>query len=216
MMVDTTVGRVLIARDPARRACPSSYVNKTLDKKALSALIDACYRTHRNKETVLLADRLRTLGFEHATRAGISICMDHMVIPDAKNVLLGEAQDEVERVIEQYQEGLITDGERYNKIVDIWAGVADKVTAEMMMVIGKETITDPGDRQGVDRAELQPDLHHGRLRRARLAPSRFVSWPRMRGLMAKPSGEIIENPITANFREGLTRAPVLHLDARRA
>ena len=90
-----------------------------------------------------LADRLRTLGFDYATRAGVSICMDHMVIPQAKGVLLGEAQAEVQRVIDQYQEGLITDGERYNKIVDIWAGVADLVTQEMMSVIGKETITDP-------------------------------------------------------------------------
>ena len=163
------------------RSCPtgSSFdlVNKTLDKKALSALIDACYRKHRNKATVLLADRLRSLGYEFATRAGVSICMDHMVIPDAKQVLLNEAQEEVQRVVDQYQEGLITDGERYNKIVDIWAGVADKVTQEMMQVIGKEKVIDAGDRQGVHRAELQPDLHHGRLGSPRLAPSRFVSSP---------------------------------------
>src|SRR4029077_18692751 len=88
------------------------------------------YRKHRNKATVLLADRLRSLGFEYATRAGVSICMDHMAIPDAKRELLTEAQTEVQRVVDQYQEGLITDGERYNKIVDIWAGVADKVTQE--------------------------------------------------------------------------------------
>ncbi|MBC7052152.1 hypothetical protein G6O46_24390, partial [Salmonella enterica subsp. enterica serovar Enteritidis] len=112
-------------------------------KKALSHLIDACYRMHRNKATVLRADRLRSLGYEHATRAGVSICMDHMVIPDAKHVLLNEAQGEVQQVVDQYQEGLITDGERYNKIVDIWAGVADKVTAEMMIVIGKEKVHDP-------------------------------------------------------------------------
>ena len=98
-----------------------------LDKKALSPLIDVCYRTHRNKETVLLADRLRSLGFEHATKAGVSICMDDMVIPDAKKELLDEAQTEVETVVEQYQEGLITDGERYNKVVDIWAGAVRNV-----------------------------------------------------------------------------------------
>ena len=104
-------------------------VNKMLDKKALSALIDACYRTHRNKETVLLADHLRTLGFEYATRAGISICMDDMVIPDAKErAPRARRRTRCERVIEQYQEGLITDGERYNKVVDIWADVADSVT----------------------------------------------------------------------------------------
>ena len=91
---NTTVGRVLIS-EILPEGLPFDYVNKTLDKKALSALIDACYRKHRNKATVLLADRLRSLGFEYATKAGVSICMDHMVIPDAKKVLLDEAQDEV-------------------------------------------------------------------------------------------------------------------------
>jgi DNA-directed RNA polymerase subunit beta' len=103
-IVDSTVGRVLISEVlPPKVGFDNA--NKVLDKKALTNLIDVCYRVHRNKETVLLADRLRTLGFEHATRAGISICMDHMVIPDAKKVMLGEAQEEVEKVIEQYQEG---------------------------------------------------------------------------------------------------------------
>src|SRR4029077_1855564 len=110
-IVNTTVGRCLIA-EILPKGLSFDLVNKTLDKKALSSLIDACYRKHRNKATVLLADRLRSLGFEYATRSGSSICMDHMVIPDAKGVLLKEAQDEVQRVIDQYQEGLITDGER--------------------------------------------------------------------------------------------------------
>ena len=122
--VNTTVGRCLIS-EILPEGLSFDLVNKTLDKKALSNLIDACYRKHQNKATVLLADRLRSLGFDYATRAGVSICMDHMVIPDAKKVLLNEAQEEVQRVVDQYQEGLITDGERYNKIVDIWAGVAD-------------------------------------------------------------------------------------------
>src|SRR5216684_1621102 len=142
LMMNTTVGRVLVS-EILPDEISFDYVNKTLDKKALSSLIDICYRKHRNKATVLLADRLRTLGFEYATKAGISICMQHMVIPEKKKELLKEAQTEVERVVDQYQEGLITDGERYNKIVDIWAGVADKVTSEMMQVIGKEKIVDP-------------------------------------------------------------------------
>src|SRR6185369_68678 len=141
-VVNTTVGRCLIS-EVLPDGLPFELVNKTLDKKALSSLIDICYRKHRNKATVLLADRLRSLGFEYATKAGISICMQHMVIPDKKKELLKEAQTEVERVIDQYQEGLITDGERYNKIVDIWAGVADKVTSEMMTEIGKERVVDP-------------------------------------------------------------------------
>jgi DNA-directed RNA polymerase subunit beta' len=201
-IVDTTVGRVLIS-EVLPKGVAFEYANKTLDKKALSALIDVCYRVHRNKETVLLADRLRTLGFDHATRAGVSICMDHMVIPDAKKVLLGEAQTEVERVIEQYQEGLITDGERYNKIVDIWAGVADLVTAEMMKGIGKETFVDPE----TGKSSIEPSFNPIYIMAdsgARGSTQQIRQLAAMRGLMAKPSGEIIETPITANFREGLS------------
>ena len=198
----TTVGRCLIA-EALPDGIPFDLVNKTLDKKALSALIDACYRKHRNKATVLLADKLRSLGFDYATKAGVSFCMDHMVIPDAKKTLLAEAQEEVQRVVDQYQEGLITDGERYNKIVDIWAGVADKVTQEMMLVIGKEKVVD--HETGVEL--LEPSFNPVYIMAdsgARGSTQQIRQLAAMRGLMAKPSGEIIENPITANFREGLT------------
>jgi DNA-directed RNA polymerase subunit beta' len=201
-LVDTTVGRVLIA-EVLPKGVAFEYANKTLDKKALSALIDICYRRHRNKETVLLADRLRTLGFDHAMRAGISICMDHMLIPPAKKVLLGEAQQEVEKVVEQYQEGLITDGERYNKIVDIWAGVADAVTTEMMAGIGKETVVDPE----TGKESIEPSFNPIYIMAdsgARGSTQQIRQLAAMRGLMARPSGEIIETPITANFREGLS------------
>jgi len=201
-ILTTTVGRCLIA-EVLPEGIPFDLVNKTLDKKALSALIDACYRLHRNKATVLLADRLRTLGFDYATRAGVSICMDHMVIPQAKKVLLGEAQAEVQRVIDQYQEGLITDGERYNKIVDIWAGVADKVTQEMMAEIGKEKITDHETGKELIEPSFNP-IYIMADSGARGSTQQIRQLAAMRGLMAKPSGEIIENPITANFREGLT------------
>jgi DNA-directed RNA polymerase subunit beta' len=200
-LVDTTVGRVLIS-EVLPPGVPFEYANKTLSKKALSALIDVCYRTHRNKETVLLADRLRTLGFDHAMRAGISICMDHMVIPPKKKVLLAEAHKEVEHVIEQYQEGLITDGERYNKIVDIWAGVADKVTSEMMDGIGNEHVVDPE----TGKESIEPSFNPIYIMAdsgARGSTQQIRQLAAMRGLMAKPSGEIIEQPITANFREGL-------------
>ncbi len=201
-MLETTVGRVLIS-EVLPPSIPFDYVNKTLDKKALSALIDACYRKHRNKETVLLADRLRTLGFEYATKGGVSICMDHMVIPAKKKELLDEAQVEVEKVVDQYQEGLITDGERYNKVVDIWAGVADKVTTEMMLGIGKEKVVDPetGDES------MEPSFNPIFIMAdsgARGSTQQIRQLAAMRGLMAKPSGEIIETPITANFREGLS------------
>jgi len=201
-LVDTTVGRVLIS-EVLPKGVAFEHANKTLNKKALTNLIDVCYRTHQNKETVLLADRLRTLGFDHAMRAGISICMDHMVIPDAKKVLLGKAQAQVEEVMEQYQEGLITDGERYNKIVDIWAGVADDVTAEMMKVIGFETMTDPETGNQSIEPSFNP-IYIMADSGARGSTQQIRQLAAMRGLMAKPSGEIIENPITANFREGLS------------
>ncbi|MGH7439458.1 MAG: DNA-directed RNA polymerase subunit beta', partial [Polyangiaceae bacterium] len=200
--VNTTVGRCLIA-EILPEGLGFDLVNKTLDKKALSSLIDACYRLHRNKATVLLADRLRSLGFDYATRAGVSICMDHMVIPQAKGVLLGEAQAEVQRVIDQYQEGLITDGERYNKIVDIWAGVADKVTQEMMAEIGKEKIIDHETGKELIEPSFNP-IYIMADSGARGSTQQIRQLAAMRGLMAKPSGEIIETPITANFREGLT------------
>ncbi len=201
-MVETTVGRALISEVLPPKVS-FDHVNKTLNKKALTNLIDVCYRVHRNKETVLLADRLRTLGFDHAMRAGISVAMDHMVIPDAKQRLLKEAQDEVERVIEQYQEGLITDGERYNKIVDIWAGVADSVTTEMMQVIGSETVIDPETGVSAVEPSFNP-IYIMADSGARGSTQQIRQLAAMRGLMAKPSGEIIEQPITANFREGLT------------
>src|SRR6202034_3769420 len=141
--------------------------------------------------------------YDFATRAGVSICMDHMVIPDAKQTLLNEAQEEVQRVVDQYQEGLITDGERYNKIVDIWAGVADKVTQEMMLVIGKERVVDVETGKEYIEPSFNP-IYIMADSGARGSTQQIRQLAAMRGLMAKPSGEIIETPITANFREGLT------------
>ncbi|MSP25849.1 MAG: DNA-directed RNA polymerase subunit beta' [Myxococcales bacterium] len=201
-MVETTVGRVLVS-EILPPGTSFDHVNKTLDKKALSKLIDIVYRQHRNKHTVLLADRLRSMGFDAAMRAGISICIDHMAIPDKKRELLGLAQEEVERVVEQYQEGLITDGERYNKVIDIWAGVADAVTAEMINVIGRETVVDC-DTGAV---HIDPSFNPIFIMAdsgARGSTQQIRQLAAMRGLMAKPSGEIIETPITANFREGLS------------
>jgi DNA-directed RNA polymerase subunit beta' len=198
----TTTGRVLVSEILPPKV-PFQLVNKTLDKKALSALIDATYRLHRNKETVLLADRMRNLGFEFATRSGMSICMDHMVIPQKKKDLLDDAYSQVEKVVDQYQEGLITDGERYNKIVDIWAGVADRVTEEMMKEIGNEFTVDPETQQPVQHASFNP-IYVMANSGARGSQQQIRQLAAMRGLMAKPSGEIIETPITANFREGLS------------
>jgi DNA-directed RNA polymerase subunit beta' len=201
-MVNTTVGRVLIS-EILPPQIPFDYANKVLNKKALSSLIDVCYRKHKNKETVLLADRLRTLGFTYATRAGVSICMDDMVIPDKKKELIDNAQRELERVVDQYQEGLITDGERYNKVVDIWAGVADRVTEEMMNGIGKEVMTDPETGEQSEESSFNP-IYIMADSGARGSTQQMRQLAAMRGLMARPSGEIIETPITANFREGLS------------
>jgi DNA-directed RNA polymerase subunit beta' len=201
-LINTTVGRVILS-EVLPPGIPFDYANKVLNKKALSALIDVCYRKHRNKETVLLADRLRTLGFTYATRAGISICMDDMVIPDKKKELIDAAQAELERVVDQYQEGLITDGERYNKVVDIWAGVADRVTEEMMGGIGREVVTDPETGETSEESSFNP-VYIMADSGARGSTQQMRQLAAMRGLMAKPSGEIIETPITANFREGLS------------
>ena len=183
---------------------PFEAVNRVMGKKQLAELIDACYRQGGQKKTVLLADQLRTLGYTHATMAGISICIDDMVIPAAKKRELDEATKEVAEIEEQYTEGLITDGERYNKVIDIWAQVAEQ------------------DRQGDDGRDRLRDRQgrgHRRGEARRRRSTRSSSWPTrapvartqqirqlagMRGLMAKPSGEIIETPITTNFREGLS------------
>ena len=201
-VVETTVGRCLVS-EFIPEALGFQHVNKVLDKKALSALIDQCYRASQNKATVLMADSLRTMGYEMSTRAGISICMDDMVIPDTKQGVLKQAEADVETVIEQYQEGLITDGERYNKIVDIWAAASDQVAADLIEAISQDIVADPDG--GEDKS--MPSFNSIFMMAdsgARGSNQQIRQLAGMRGLMAKPSGEIIETPITANFREGLT------------
>jgi len=201
---ETTVGRVLVS-EILPKEVSFELVNKVLDKKALSSLIDDCYRRSRNKATVLLADRLRTLGFQMSTRAGVSICMNDMTIPASKEVILAQAQSDVETVVEQYQEGLITDGERYNKIVDIWAAASDQVAKELLDGIGVEQIPDPKTGKERETVSMNPIFMMADSG-ARGSNQQIRQLAGMRGLMAKPSGEIIETPITANFREGLTVA----------
>ncbi|MCP4678092.1 MAG: DNA-directed RNA polymerase subunit beta', partial [Deltaproteobacteria bacterium] len=198
----SSVGRLLLW-DIIPEGLPFVLVNKVMDKKALSQIIDAAYRICGNKATVILADRLRTLGFEYATRAGISICMDNMEIPKSKEGLLNNAQSEVEKVVSQYQEGLITDGERYNKIVDIWAAVSDIVADEMLAQIRTTEMKD--EESGSTRvvSSFNPIFIMADSG-ARGSNAQMRQLAGMRGLMAKPSGEIIETPITANFREGLS------------
>jgi len=198
--VETTVGRVLLS-DILPRKIAFSTINKVMDKKTLGNLIDICYRLSGEKETVLLADRLRSLGYGYATKAGISIAIKDMVIPAKKQEFLERAQKEVAEIENQYLEGLITDGERYNKVIDIWAQVTEEVAGEMMGEIGTEIVHKGG------KEKKQPSFNPIFIMAdsgARGSAQQIRQLAGMRGLMAKPSGEIIETPITANFREGLT------------
>jgi len=201
-LVSTTVGRALL-RDICPRQIPFEAINKVMGKKQLAELIDLVYREAGQKATVLLADALRTTGYTYATRAGISICLDDMVIPPSKEVLLGEAQKEVAEIEEQYTEGLITDGERYNKVVDIWAQVAEAIAKDMMKEISTDIFKDPEggpDKKAPSFNSIFIMADSG----ARGSQQQMRQLAGMRGLMAKPSGEIIETPITTNFREGLS------------
>ncbi|MEI6224278.1 MAG: DNA-directed RNA polymerase subunit beta' [Deltaproteobacteria bacterium] len=202
--VDTTTGRVLLY-DIVPKRIPFDAINKVMDKKQLQSLIDLTYRLCGEKETVLLADRVRSLGYGNATRAGISICLDDMLIPKAKVALLEKATAEVDEIRNQYAEGLITDGERYNKVIDIWAQVTDVVAKEMMGEIGFETAegaTDGGKKEERRLPSFNP-IYIMADSGARGSAQQIRQLAGMRGLMARPSGEIIETPITANFREGL-------------
>jgi len=199
--VETTVGRVLLY-EIVPPEIPFSLVNRVMKKKELGELIDQAFRVAGNKATVIFADKLKDLGFEYATRAGISIAIKDMVIPAKKAELLERGNREVKAVEEQYNQGLITDGERYNKVVDIWAEVADEVAEEMFRELGTDVVTDEsGNKHTVPSFNpifIMADSG------ARGSAQQIRQLAGMRGLMAKPSGEIIETPITANFREGLT------------
>ena len=199
--VDTTVGRALLS-DIVPLEVPFEVYNKAMDKKSLANLVDQCFRLAGNKETVLLADKLMQLGFRFATKAGISICVDDLHIPPSKANLIEKTQGEVKKIQDQYSEGLITDGERYNKVVDIWAQTADQVAREMMSRIDTEDfkLADGKSLKGPSFNPIYVMADSG----ARGSAAQIRQLAGMRGLMAKPSGEIIETPITANFREGLS------------
>ncbi len=200
-MVDTTTGRILV-REIVPGEIPFEIVNHVMDKKALGELIDQAYRRLGNKATVILADRLRTLGYHYATKAGISICVDDMQIPTDKQHLIRAANEQVAQIQDQYQEGLITDGERYNKVIDLWANTTEKVADEMLERLGTDTVRDDQGRE-VQVSSFNP-IYMMADSGARGSAQQIRQLAGMRGLMAKPSGEIIETPITSNFREGLS------------
>ncbi|MGH7901878.1 MAG: DNA-directed RNA polymerase subunit beta' [Thermodesulfobacteriota bacterium] len=197
---DTTTGRVLLY-EIMPRVIPFEFVNKLMTKRAIEELIDGCFRIAGGKSTVLLADRLRTLGFQYSTKAGISISIDDMKIPTKKRELLDKAYGEVVKVQTQYSQGLITDGERYNKVIDIWAKTSDEVAHEMMEELSLDVLNDGNGKQlkVPSSNPIYMMIDSG----ARGSQTQVRQLAGMRGLMAKPSGEIIETPITSNFREGL-------------
>jgi DNA-directed RNA polymerase subunit beta' len=196
----SSVGRSILS-DIVPIEVPFETVNRVMNKKSLADLIDKTFRMAGAKATVILADKLMELGFKYSTQGGISICVDDLVIPPQKASLLKDAESQVQEIRNQYDEGLITDGERYNKVVDIWAQCADKVAKEMMTQLEKQSFVVDG--KSVESASFNPIFIMADSG-ARGSAAQIRQLAGMRGLMAKPSGEIIETPITANFREGLS------------
>ncbi|MFK8016550.1 MAG: DNA-directed RNA polymerase subunit beta' [Gammaproteobacteria bacterium] len=198
--VDTTVGRALIS-EILPVGMSFDFVNRDMTKKAISGVIDSCYREVGLKHTVVFADRLMYTGFHFATKAGVSIGVDDMVIPDEKESILGSAETEVREIEDQYASGLVTNGERYNKVVDIWSRTNDQVAKAMMQKLGVESVSD-ADGKKIDQASFN-SIYMMADSGARGSAAQIRQLAGMRGLMAKPDGSIIETPITANFREGL-------------
>ncbi len=188
--LQTTVGRVIL-NDVLPDEMP--FINGLLKKKGLTQLVHYCYLKFGLHTTVIMLDKVKELGFLYATRAGISIGIDDMVVPAVKGELVRKAESDVIEVQNQYQEGAITQGERYNKIIEIWSKVTEEVSNEMFKTMEED------DRTGRYLNPIYIMADSG----ARGSKQQIRQLSGMRGLMARPSGEIIETPITANFREGL-------------
>ncbi|MEJ5999532.1 DNA-directed RNA polymerase subunit beta' [Paucibacter sediminis] len=199
-LVDTTVGRALLS-EILPKGLPFSNINKALKKKEISRLINTSFRKCGLKETVVLADKLLQSGFKLATRAGISIAIDDMLVPKEKVQLIERAEKEVKEIEQQYVSGLVTAGERYNKVVDIWGKTGDEVGKVMMTQLSKQKTIDRNGKE-VDQESFN-SIYMMADSGARGSAAQIRQLAGMRGLMAKPDGSIIETPITANFREGL-------------
>lgn len=197
---DTTVGRALLSQI-LPKGLPFELIDKPLKKKEISKLINASFRKCGLKETVVFADKLLQNGFRLATQAGISICIDDMLVPAEKQAIIERAEAEVKEIAQQYASGLVTAGERYNKVVDIWGKAGDEISKVMMEHLKKEKVV---DRHGnVVEQESFNSIYMMADSGARGSAAQIRQLAGMRGLMAKPDGSIIETPITANFREGL-------------
>jgi DNA-directed RNA polymerase subunit beta' len=200
-LYETTVGRTFVF-DAIPECLDFEDVNKVLGKKALVQLIDKAYRVGTEKDTVLLADAIMRLGYENATKAGISINVHDMIVPEEKVKILNDAYSEVDQITEEYNEGSITNGERYNKIVDVWAQTNEILTKVMLERISTDTFVDEAGKE--EKAPSFNSVYMMADSGARGSTAQMRQLAGMRGLMAKPSGEIIETPITSNFREGLS------------
>ena len=197
---ETTTGRALLS-EILPKGMPFAAINQKMKKKTISETINLCYRVVGMKETVIFADQLMYTGFKHAAMAGISIGVDDMVVPADKHEIVDEAEDEVKHIQEQYSSGLLTDGERYNKVVDIWTRTSENIANKMMENLGSDEVVDAeGETQ---EQESFNSIYMMADSGARGSHAQIRQLSGMRGLMAKPDGSIIETPITANFREGL-------------
>jgi DNA-directed RNA polymerase subunit beta' len=199
-LIATTVGRIIL-REIIPEEIPFDVINMVMGKKELADMIGLCYRLCKDKKTILLSDRLKDLGYKYATQSGLSISIGDMIIPSRKPELIENAHKEVQEIENHYKDGLITDGERYNKVVDIWAQVTENVSREMLKELETDSFIDKEGKQkhvtSFNPIFMMADSG------SRGSAQQIRQLAGMRGLMAKPSGEIIETPITANFREGL-------------
>ena len=199
-VVATTAGRALLS-EILPKGLSFDAINQDMTKKIISATINLCYRTVGLKETVVFADQLMYTGFQYATRSGVSIGVDDMVVPPSKIKILATAEKEVKEIQEQYSSGLVTNGERYNKVVDIWSRTNDQVAKAMMEMLGTDEVVDTKGKKVRQKSFNSIFMMADSGARGSAAQIRQLAG--MRGLMAKPDGSIIETPITANFREGL-------------
>ncbi len=202
VLIETTCGRI-IAGELLPPELGFENVNLVLNKKNIGRLVAQAYRTAGTKATVILCDKIKTLGYEYATRAGITIGVKDLKIPDKKPQLINEAEKEVEDIESQYREGIITRTEKYNKVVDVWTKTTNEVSRQMMEEISRDTVIDARTGEAEVNASFNP-IYMMATSGARGNQDQMRQLAGMRGLMAKPSGEIIETPITASFREGLS------------
>ena len=200
-LVETTVGRTILW-GVVPKEIPFEKINKPLNSKAISDLINISYRYSGLKATVIFSDKIKNLGYDYSTISGSSICVEDCVIPDNKESIISQAQNEVKEIEAQYSSGLVTQGEKYNKVIDIWSRANEAVASSLMETISKDKVVN-SEGEEVDEDSFNSVfmyLDSG----ARSSPAQVRQLAGMRGLMAKPDGSIIETPITANFREGLT------------